>query len=66
MKLLTPHDVAERTGLPYKVALQLVKELPHLKIGNRYFITPEAYTEYLASATETYEIKFTKQEDEQP
>ena len=63
MKLLTPYDVAERTGLPYKVALPLVKELPHLKIGNRYYLTPEAYDTYLTSPTETFEITFTNQEE---
>lgn len=63
MALLSPYDVAERTGLPYKVALPLVKELPHVKIGNRYYMTSETYAEYLTSSTETYEITFDDKED---
>ena len=39
MKLLTPMEVAQRTGLPYAKALLVIKSLNHIQIGNRYYIS---------------------------
>ena len=39
MKMLTPYQVAEITGLPYAKALLLIKDANHLQIGNRYYIS---------------------------
>ena len=42
MRLLTPKEVAELTGLPYAKALRLVKCANHLQIGNCYYISETA------------------------
>ena len=39
MKLLSPKDVAQITGLPYSKALLLIKSANHVQINNRYYIT---------------------------
>ncbi len=41
MKLLSPYQVAELTGLPYKKALALVKEMNHIQFGNRYYVSDD-------------------------
>ena len=42
MRLLTPKEVAELTGLPYAKALRLVKCANHVQIGNCYYISETA------------------------
>ena len=39
MKLLSPQEVATETGLPYAKALALIKELNHIQINNRYYVS---------------------------
>lgn len=39
MKLLTPNQIAQLTGLPYGKALALIKELNHVQINNRYYVS---------------------------
>lgn len=39
MKLLTPMEVANMTGLPYAKALLIIKSANHIQIGNRYYIS---------------------------
>ena len=39
MKLLSPQEVAAETGLPYGKALALIKELNHVQINNRYYVS---------------------------
>ena len=49
MRMLTPYDVAEITGLSYAKALLIVKAAKHIQINNRYisetslraFLNPE-------------------------
>lgn len=48
MKMLTPKQVAEITGLPYIKALLLVKSAKHIQINNRYYITEKALSEFLS------------------
>ena len=47
MKLLTPYDVAEITGLPYARALLIMKNLNHIQINNRYYITEKVLHDLL-------------------
>ena len=47
MKLLTPMEVAKKTGLPYAKALLVVKNLNHIQIGNRYYISEKALEEFV-------------------
>ena len=39
MRLLTPYDVAEITGLSYAKALLIIKNLAHIQINNRYYVS---------------------------
>ena len=47
MKLLTPKDVAQITGLPYSKALLLIKRANHVQINNRYYITEKVLHDLL-------------------
>ena len=51
MKLLSPKEVAEITGLPYLKALLLIKSANHIQINNRYYITEKALMELLSQDT---------------
>ena len=51
MKLLTPMEVAQRTGLPYVKALLIVKSLNYIQIGNRYYISEGALEAFLNNNT---------------
>lgn len=51
MKLLSPRDVAEVTGLPYRKALLIVKSANHIQIGNCYYITERALAALLNPST---------------
>lgn len=47
MKLLSPQEVAEYTGLPYAKALLLIKSMPYLRIGKCYYVSEKALGAYL-------------------
>ena len=47
MKLLTPNQIAEMTGLPYGKALALIKELNHIQINNRYYVAENVLEDFL-------------------
>ena len=47
MKLLTPKDVAQITGLPYSKALLLIKSSNHVQINNRYYIAEKVLHDLL-------------------
>lgn len=47
MRLLTPYQVAEITGLSYTKALVIVKSANHIQIGNRFFIAESTLREFL-------------------
>ena len=47
MKLLSPKEVAEITGLPYSKALLLIKSANHVQINNRYYITEKVLHDLL-------------------
>lgn len=51
MKMLTPQEVAELTGLSYTKALMLVKNANHLQIENRYYISEKALVALLNPST---------------
>ena len=56
MKLLTPYDVAELTGLPYAKALTLVKSIAYKRIDRRYYVTEKTLMDFL-SQEDAVEIK---------
>ena len=56
MKLLSPHDVAELTGLPYAKALTLVKAMAYKRINRRYYVTEKTLTDFLTQE-DAVEIK---------
>ena len=47
MKLLSPKDVAQITGLPYSKALLLIKSANHVQINNRYYISETSLRAFL-------------------
>ena len=47
MRLLTPYEVAEITGLTYARALIVVKSANHLQINNRYYISESTLRAFL-------------------
>lgn len=47
MKLLTPYDVAEMTGLTYAKALLVIKSANHVQINQRYYISESALRAFL-------------------
>ncbi len=51
MKLLSPYQVAELTGLPYKKALTLVKEMNHIQFGHRYYVSEDTLQAILTPDT---------------
>lgn len=53
MKLLSPKQVAQITGLPYSKALAVVKEFAYTKIDNCYYITESKLKAYLHSEDAT-------------
>ena len=48
MKLLSPYEVAEETGLPYAKALLLVKAMPHIQIQKRYYVSRTKFNAFLS------------------
>jgi hypothetical protein len=51
MRLLSPYDVAEITGLPYHKALLLIKSMNHIQIGNRYYVSEDTLRAFLTPST---------------
>ena len=47
MRMLSPYQVAEITGLPYAKALLLIKSANHIQINNRYYISETALRVFL-------------------
>ena len=47
MRMLSPHQVAEITGLTYAKALLLIKSANHIPINNRYFISETTLRAFL-------------------
>lgn len=47
MKMLTPYQVAEVTGLPYAKALVIIKSTNHIQIGNRYYVSETTLRKFL-------------------
>lgn len=51
MKMLTPYDVAEITGLSYHKALMLVKGMAFIRMDNRYYVSEENLQKFLTQDT---------------
>lgn len=51
MKLLSPYQVAEITGLPYAKALLLIKSANHIQINNRYYVSETTLRAFLTPDT---------------
>ncbi len=51
MRMLSPYDVAEITGLPYHKALLLIKSMNHIQIGNRYYVSEDTLRAFLTPST---------------
>lgn len=47
MKLLSPGQVAEVTGLPYTKALTVIKSLAYTRIDHNYYISETKLKEFL-------------------
>ena len=47
MKMLTPYEVADMTGLPYAKALLLIKSANHIQINNRYYVSETTLRAFL-------------------
>ena len=51
MKMLTPYQVAEITGLSYAKALVLIKSTNHIQINNRYYVSETTLRKFLNPVT---------------
>lgn len=51
MKMLTPYEVADITGLPYAKALLLIKSTNHIQINNRYYVSETTLRAFLNPST---------------
>ena len=47
MKMLSPQQVAEITGLPYSKALLIIKSTNHIQINNRYYVSESTLRAFL-------------------
>ena len=47
MRMLSPYQVAEITGLTYAKALLLIKSANHIQINNRYYISETTLRAFL-------------------
>ena len=47
MKMLTPHEVAERLNVSYDTALRIIKSsgIPYLKIGRQYRVSEQVFND---------------------
>ena len=48
MKLLSPYDVADQTGLPYAKALMLIKGMAYIRIAKRYYVSEATFKAFLS------------------
>ena len=51
MRMLSPYQVAEITGLPYAKALLLIKSANHIQINNRYYVSETTLRAFLTPDT---------------
>ena len=51
MKMLTPYQVAEITGLSYAKSLLLIKSTNHIQINNRYYVSETTLRKFLNPET---------------
>ena len=51
MRMLTPYDVAEITGLSYAKALLIIKSANHIQVNNRYYISETSLRAFLNPET---------------
>lgn len=63
MKLLSPGQVAEVTGLPYTKALTVIKSLAYTRIDHNYYISETKLREFLEQDC-IVELRTTKEDDE--
>lgn len=47
MKMLTPHEVADRLNVSYDTALRIIKSsgIPYLKIGRQYRVSEQIFND---------------------
>ena len=50
MRMLTPYDVKEMTGLTYARALLLIKSTNHIQINNRYYVPESTLRAFLTQS----------------
>ncbi len=62
MKLLSPQQVSELTGLPYGKSLALVKLLNHIQIDRRYYVSEDTLRSFL-NPSEPILVTTTQQEE---
>lgn len=62
MKLLSPTQVAEITGLPYTKALTVIKSLAYIRIDHNYYIYDSKLEAFLSQDC-AIELKTTKEEE---
>lgn len=48
MRLLSPNQVAEITGLPYTKALTIIKSLAYTRIDHNYYISESKFKAFLS------------------
>ena len=51
VRMLTPYDVKEITGLTYARALLLIKSTNHIQINNRYYVSESTLRAFLTPDT---------------
>ena len=61
VKLLSPNQVAEITGLPYAKALTVIKSLAYTSIDHNYYISESKLREFLSQDC-AVELSTTKEE----
>lgn len=62
MKLLSPTQVAEVTGLPYAKALTVIKSLAYTRIDHNYYINESKLKAFLLQE-DAVELRSTKEEE---
>lgn len=62
MKLLSPNQVAEVTGLPYTKALAVIKSLAYIRIDHNYYISETKLREFLQQDC-IVELRTTKEDE---
>lgn len=62
VKMLSPKEIAEQTGLPYGKALKLIKQLNHIQIDNLYYVAEDILYDFLHPDT-PIKVTFDEQED---